>query len=49
MLYDLCHDNSKDKNHVHTCIDGCCPSFFRAELKNGKMLVPSLDSQEVRR
>lgn len=49
MLYDLCHDNSNDKNHVHSCVDGCCPSFFRAGLKDGKMVVPALDSQEVRR
>jgi len=49
MLYDLCHDNSNDKNHVHSCVDGCCPSFFRAGLKDGKMVVPAHDSQEVRR
>jgi len=49
MLYDLCHDNSKDMNHVHSCVDGCCPSFFRAGLKDGKMVVPAFDSQEVRR
>jgi CRISPR-associated protein Cas5d len=48
MLYDLCHDNSKDENHVHSCNDGCLPMFFRAELKDGKMVVPPRDSQEVR-
>jgi CRISPR-associated protein Cas5d len=49
MLYDLCHDNSRDVSHVHSCTDGCRPSFFRAELKDGKMRVPALDSEEVRR
>lgn len=48
MLYDMRHDSSKDENHVHSCVDGCRPSFFRAELKDGKMMVPPRDSQEVR-
>lgn len=49
MLYDIQHDNRADKGHVHFCTDGCRPSFFRAELKNGVMLVPPVDSEEVRR
>lgn len=49
MLYDLCHDNSRDKGHVHFCTDGCRPSFFRATLKDGRMMVPARDSEEVRR
>lgn len=49
MLYDLCHDSSRDVNHVHSCTDGCRPSFFRAELKDGRMKVPAPDSEEVRR
>jgi CRISPR-associated protein Cas5d len=49
MLYDLCHDNGRDANHVHSCTDGCRPSFFRAELQEGKMLVPRPESMEVRR
>lgn len=49
MLYDLFHDNSKDANHVHSCGDSCRPSFFQAKLKDGKMMVPLRDSQEVRR
>ncbi|MBT1076153.1 type I-C CRISPR-associated protein Cas5c [Geobacter grbiciae] len=49
MLYDLCHDTSKDEGHVHTCTDGCRPSFFRASLKDGRMMVPARDSEEVRR
>ncbi len=49
MLYDLCHDGSKDSGHVHSCTDGCRPSFFWAELKDGRMLVPARDSEGVRR
>lgn len=49
MLYDIEHDNSGDKAHVHSCTEGCRPSFFRAELKAGKMMVPHRDSEEVRR
>ena len=49
MLYDLYHDNIKDNDHLHTCTDGCRPSFFRAELKDGRMMVPLRDSEEVRR
>lgn len=49
MLYDIQHDNRADTNHVHFCTDGCRPSFFRAELKNGVMLVPQVESEEVRR
>lgn len=48
MLYDIQHDNRADKNHVHSCTESCRPSFFRAELSNGVLLVPSLDSGEVR-
>jgi len=49
MLYDLCHDNSKDIDHVHSCTDSCRPSFFRAELKSGRMMIPACDSEGVRR
>lgn len=49
MLYDLCHDSSKDSGHVHSCTDGCRPSFFRAELKYGQILVPERDCEGVRR
>jgi len=49
MLYDICHNNSRDEGNVHTCNDDCRPLFFRAELKDGKMIVPSRDSEEVRR
>lgn len=48
MLYDLVHDNGKDAGHIHSCTEGCRPSFFRATLKAGKMTVPAWDSQEVR-
>lgn len=49
MLFDLCHDNSRDKGHVHSCTDGCRPAFFRAALKDGRMMVPVPASEEVRR
>jgi CRISPR-associated protein Cas5d len=49
MLYEIQHDNRVDKEHVHFCTDSCRPSFFRAELQNGVMLVPSADGEEVRR
>ena len=49
MLYDLCHDNSRDQGHVHTCTDACRPAFFRAALKDGRMMVPAPASEEVRR
>ena len=48
MLHDIQHDNRADKDHVHSCTDACRPSFFRAELKNGIMLVPPMGGQEVR-
>nr|WP_321467218.1 type I-C CRISPR-associated protein Cas5c [uncultured Desulfobulbus sp.] len=48
MLYDIQHDNRADKNHVHSCTESCRPSFFRAELTNGVLLVPSRDDGEVR-
>lgn len=49
MLFDIQHDNRADKGHVHSCTDSCRPSFFRAELENGVMLVPTMESEEVRR
>lgn len=49
MLYDIQHDNRADKGNIHFCNEGCRPSFFRAALKNGIMLVPRVDSEEVRR
>lgn len=48
MLYDICHDNSTDKNGDHFCNEGCRPHFFRASMESGRMLVPSLDGEEVR-
>jgi CRISPR-associated protein Cas5d len=48
MLYDIQHDNRADKNHVHCCTEFCRPSFFRAELSNGVLLVPSTGDGEVR-
>lgn len=48
ILYDICHDNSNDKNNKHFCNEGCQPHFFRAAIENGRMLVPSLNSEGVR-
>jgi len=48
MLYDIQHDNRFDENNKHFCIESCRPSFFRAEIKNGVMMVPPPDSEEVR-
>lgn len=48
MLYDVCHDHSRDENHVHTCPEACRPSFFRARLDQGRLFVPMSDSGEVR-
>ncbi|MCL4491175.1 MAG: type I-C CRISPR-associated protein Cas5c [Nitrospirae bacterium] len=45
MLYDISHDNSADKNNQHFCNDNCRPSFFRASLDNGRMVI---DESEVR-
>ena len=39
MLYDLDFSNSKDIR----------PAFYRAELQNGKITVPSWESEEVRK
>lgn len=49
MLYDICHDHSTDKSHIHSCTDGCRPCFFRASLDRGVIKVPDVDSEEVRR
>lgn len=39
MLYDISHDNSSDKNNQHFCNDNCRPSFFKASLNNGRMVI----------
>jgi CRISPR-associated protein Cas5d len=49
MFYDISHDHSSDKSHIHTCTDGCRQCFFRASLDRGVMKVPNIDSEEVRR
>lgn len=48
MLHDIQHDDKADKDHVHFCTESCRPAFFRAELKNGIMLIPLPGSEEVR-
>ena len=37
MLFDMVHDNRADKDHVHSCMEGCRPSFFKAMMENGKI------------
>lgn len=49
MLYDMFHDNSADEGNRHSCGDGCRPAFFRGELKDGSLQVPTPESPEVRR
>jgi CRISPR-associated protein Cas5d len=49
MLYDIAHDSSGDTSHIHTCTDGCRPSWFRPSLDRGRIKVPHIDSEEVRR
>jgi CRISPR-associated protein Cas5d len=39
MLYDISHDNTADKKNQHFCNDNCRPSFFRASLDNGRMMI----------
>jgi CRISPR-associated protein Cas5d len=48
MLYDMRHDNGGDKANIHNCNEGCRPLFFKARLDNGRLMVPSIDSEEVR-
>ncbi|MDA8338372.1 MAG: type I-C CRISPR-associated protein Cas5c [Nitrospiraceae bacterium] len=45
MLYDISHDNAADKNNQHFCNGNCRPSFFRASLNIGRMMI---DESEVR-
>lgn len=45
MLYDIYHDSSGNNRNPHHCNDNCRPSFFRANLENGCMVI---DEQEVR-
>ncbi|RJQ14284.1 MAG: type I-C CRISPR-associated protein Cas5 [Nitrospiraceae bacterium] len=45
MLYDVYHNNTADEKNQHFCNDNCRPSFFRASLSNGRMMI---DEKEVR-
>lgn len=45
MLYDIQHDSSRNNGNPHFCNDNCKPSFFRAGLNNGRMMI---DEEEVR-
>lgn len=44
MLYDIYHDPSNNKSNPHFCNDNCRPSFFKASLNNGIMMI---DEKEV--
>ena len=35
MLFDMVHDSKVDEDHVHSCTDGCRPSFFKARMEKG--------------
>jgi len=48
ILYDIRHDTAADQKNAHCCTDGCRPLFFRARLDNGCLVVPPVDSEEVR-
>lgn len=37
MLFDMVHDNRADKDHVHSCTEGCRPAFFKAIMENGRI------------
>lgn len=37
MLFDMVHDNKDDKDHIHSCTEGCHPSFFKAIMDNGRI------------
>ncbi|MBU1244008.1 type I-C CRISPR-associated protein Cas5c [Myxococcota bacterium] len=47
LLFDIVHDASSDKDHVHHCGPGCRASFFRAKLERGVLWVPLPGSKEV--
>ncbi len=45
MLYDIQHDSADNNRNPHFCNDNCKPSFFRASLNNGRIII---DEKEVR-
>lgn len=50
MLHDICHHNDGNGNgRAHFCDERCQPRFFRAVLDKGRLMVPPLESGEVRR
>lgn len=48
ILLDVDHDNSADNGQEHFCTDRCRSQFFKAALKDGRLIVPSLNSTAVR-
>ncbi len=45
MLYDIQHDSADNNRTPHFCNDNCCPSFFRASLNKGRIMI---DESEAR-
>lgn len=39
MLFDMLHNGQNDNDHVHTCTEGCRPSFFRARMDRGTIRI----------
>lgn len=37
MLYDMRHDATNDTNHIHSCIENCRASFFKAVMEKGRI------------
>jgi len=47
MLYDVLHDNTRDKGNIHYCQESCRPVFFEAILENGRLKLPDPEEMEV--
>jgi CRISPR-associated protein Cas5d len=43
MLFDIIHDSNEDKGHVHSCVERCRPSFFKAVMEGGKINLRGIE------
>jgi CRISPR-associated protein Cas5d len=43
MLFDIIHDSNGYINHVHSCVDECRPSFFKAFMENGRINLRDIE------
>ena len=43
MLFDIRHDGQADGSHVHSCTEGCHPSFFKAKMENGRIDLRNIE------